>query len=256
MKKIYVGTCGQVMAWKKLLTSYSALEINSTFYRFPSERQIKNWSQLFRARGDFFLSLKAYQGFTHPRRSPTWKRSGLSKEELDQIKDYVGCLKWNKYIASFWQDTLELIEKLQADFLLFQLPKFCEKESANIYKFFQTIDLSRLKYVGLEIRWEDQNLLTDLEERYKIVPVFDPFLEPELRENFFPKLEFLYLRLHGTKNPQGRLNYNYRYSQEELNILKDWLKAAQAKTICVLFNNSYMKEDALRFEELLREAKP
>ena len=253
MKKIYIGTCGQVMAWKKLLITYNALEINSTFYRFPSEKQLQNWENLFRSREDFFLSLKAYQGFTHPRRSPTWKRSGLTKDELDRIKDYVGCLKWNDQMEIFWHNTARMLKVLRADFLLFQLPRFCEKEVSNIYDFFKFIDFSFLKHIGLEIRWEDKILLEDLWQKYQVIPVFDPFLEPALRENFFSKLDFLYLRLHGTKDQKGRLNYNYQYTEGELNTLKMWLQTANAKTICVLFNNSAMKEDALRFKDLLRK---
>ncbi len=255
MKKIWVGTCGQVVAWQKFFDLFSALEINATFYKFPTERQVKNWKKYLKEGKEkgAFLSMKAHQLFTHPLRSPTWKRSEFSPEERKRLKDLVGCLKWNDFTRGQLERTKILLEELVLDFLLFQLPAACEAEKEQILPFLrQAREMLTRWGIGLEIRWEDRTLL---EEAYAegITPVFDPFLEPDLREEFFPKLDFLYLRLHGEKGPGGRINYRHRYEDQELNTLKDWLFEAKAERICVLFNNVYMKEDALRFEELLQK---
>lgn len=254
MKKIYIGTCGQVMAWKKLLATYSALEINSTFYYFPSVRQRENWKKLLASRNNFFLSLKAYQGFTHPYRSPTWKKAKLSQEEFAKIKHYVGCLKWNQVTKNFWEEMLLLSKELKADFLLFQLPNSCAKEKENIAYFFEEISQDLPFRLGLEIRWPDKTLLLNLWQKFRIIPVFDPFIDTELKDLFFPLLDFIYLRLHG-KMENKRLNYKYRYSDEDLQKLDQWIQEVQGQTVCVLFNNVYMKEDALRFKERLENRK-
>ncbi len=253
MKEILVGTCGQVVAWERFFDLYDALEINSTFYRFPTPRQVKNWQKhLTRARdkGAFF-SFKAHQLFTHPTRSPTWKRSEFSPEERKKLKDKVGCLRLNDFTTAQLQRTGELAEALGAQLVLFQLPSLCAKEKENFKGF-----LARAKEllpcpVGLEIRWEDRELLEELYEGLGVLPVFDPILEAWAKEAFFPRLEFLYLRLHGQKDQKGRLNYRYQYQEDELIRLKEELWAARARRIVVLFNNVFMKKDALRFKEVL-----
>jgi len=253
VKRFYVGTCGQVMGLKKMLVTYSALEINATFYRFPTEKQLRNWARVFEERRDFFLALKAYQGFTHPIRSPTWKRSGLSSTELQEMKDKVGCLRLNSLTEAFLKRTEELLSTLKADFLLFQLPSSCKTEATNLFPFLSRASKILSVPLGLEIRWSAPSLLEDCWRKLNVVPVFDPFLEPTLREIFFPELDFLYLRLHGQRDERGRLNYKYQYPEEELEELANLLIQSRAEKICVLFNNVYMKEDALRFLELLVE---
>ena len=253
VKRIYVGTCGQVMGLKKLLETYTALEINATFYRFPTEKQRKNWARVLAERKDFFLSLKAYQGFTHPAHSPTWKKAGLNPEERERLKDFVGCLRWNEVTEGFLDETARLIEELKADFLLFQLPSYCQKEEENAFSFFEKVSAALEVKLGFEIRWPSVDLLAEVWRRYGVIPVFDPFLEPELRETFFPQLDFLYLRLHGRRDERGRLDYKHRYSDEELRELRAFIEGARAETVCVLFNNVYMKEDARRFLEMCAE---
>ncbi len=252
-KRIYVGPCGQVVAWKRLPELYSALEINSTFYRFPTEKQLKNWAKALaegRKGRNFKLAVKAFQGLTHPTRSPTWKRSGLSKEEISAVKDLAGCLRWNETTKRFLEETAALCQTLEADFLLLQLPAFCQRERENIPSFLkgarEIIDLG----LALELRWEDPELLEEVWERYEVIPAFDPFLEADLFKRLAPKLPALYLRLHGQRDQRGRLIYRYQYTEAELKALKEKIISSAARDILVLFNNTYMKEDALRFLKL------
>ncbi len=254
MKKIWVGTCGQVVAWKKFFELFSALELNATFYKFPTERQVKNWKKHLEEgkQKGAFLAMKAHQLFTHPLNSPTWKRSEFSPEERKKFKDLVGCLKWNEFTKTQLQRTKVLAEELGIDFILFQLPQACAKERENFFSFLKKARELLPAKIGLEIRWPDPSLLMSLRNQ-GIVPVFDPFLEPSLRESFFPDLDFLYLRLHGTRDSRGKLNYRHQYTEEELKKLKDWVFEARAERVCVFFNNVFMKDDALRFKKLWQE---
>ncbi|WP_456370267.1 DUF72 domain-containing protein [Thermodesulfatator atlanticus] len=255
MKKIYVGTCGQVISLKKFFDHYSALEINATFYRFPSQKQIRNWKTHLKAGKEkgAYLSLKAHQIFTHPLRSPTWKRSEFKLEDLKKEKDKIGCLKLNELTLTFLERTKELCTELGIDFVLFQLPSFCREEKEHFANFLAKARDVLPTRIGLEIRWQDQRLLEDLWQNIQIVPVFDPFLANDLRKSFFPKLSFLYLRLHGKKDKTGKINYKHRYSDEELLKLKDWVFAAKAQKICLLFNNVYMRDDTLRFRKIIED---
>ncbi len=252
MKKIWIGTCGQVVSWQRFFDLFTALELNSTFYKFPTERQLKNWKKYLEAgkQKGAFLSLKAHQLFTHPLKSPTWKRSEFGPEERKKLKDLVGCLKWNDFTVEQLERLKTLVEELKQDLVLFQLPAACEAEKEQILPFLLRAKETLKTKVGLEIRWNDLSLLKKVAEE-GVTPVFDPFLEPELRENLFPELDFLYLRLHGKKDSRGKINYRYQYTDSDFRNLKTWLEGARAPKICVLFNNVYMKEDALRFKEFI-----
>jgi uncharacterized protein YecE (DUF72 family) len=61
--------------------------------------------------------------------------------------------------------------------------------------------------------------------------------------------------MHGihnvSKNGQISYNYNYEYSNEELERLKKMVESLNAKEAFVMFNNINMHDDALRFKNIL-----
>jgi uncharacterized protein YecE (DUF72 family) len=61
--------------------------------------------------------------------------------------------------------------------------------------------------------------------------------------------------MHGihnvSKNGQISYNYNYEYSNEELERLKKMVESINAKEAFVMFNNINMHDDALRFKVIL-----
>ncbi|WP_456432566.1 DUF72 domain-containing protein [Thermosulfuriphilus sp.] len=249
---IQVGTCGLPISLAKYVQIFEALELNSTFYRFPGPRALKNWQKILGTKERLFLSLKAYQGLTHPLSSPTWRRSGLKGEELKKLKGKVGCLKFSSETEGFVSKSLDIIKCLGARFWLFQLPKRCQREQGLIPNFFEKLKgvVSEEILLGIEIRWENPLLIERLYRDFGVIPVFDPFLSPELFEKFAPSLPLLYLRLHGSLE-KGRINYIKSYSDEELETLRERLQSTGAQRIIVLFNNTKMYEDALRFKQLL-----
>ena len=248
--KVYLGTCGPRVRLSQYVTLFNALEINATFYRFPSGRSLKNWQKALRDLPDFGLSLKVYQGLTHPPHLPTWKRSGLTPEERKALQGKVGCLKLTSETQAFWQQTLALAQTLKARFLLFQAPAACQKEGLEeaFWEWALPLKPPHCSW-GLEIRWEEPKLLDRLWQRYQVVPVFDPLLFPALFERF-KDLPRLYFRLHGGLKG-GRLDYRKRYSEEELTLLAQKIKGLRSQEVWILFNNVYMHEDALSFKEIL-----
>ncbi|MFN3268165.1 MAG: DUF72 domain-containing protein, partial [Zestosphaera sp.] len=61
-----------------------------------------------------------------------------------------------------------------------------------------------------------------------------------------------YFRLHGI-GPR-EVNYRYKYSAEDLRKLKNLLRSLEGVLeVYVMFNNVYMREDALKFKELLQK---
>ncbi|QJA05777.1 DUF72 domain-containing protein [Thermosulfurimonas marina] len=251
MKRLFVGTCGNKVGLARYVNLFNALEVNATFYRFPSEKSLRNWEKTLSGRQDFCLSLKAFQGLTHPLSSPTWRRSGLSPEELEGLKGKVGCLRLTEATQRYFLETLELAARVSARYLLLQLPRNCEAEAAELRKFLswaREVPGPERLHLALEIRWEDPDLLLELWEEFQTVPAFDPLLFPEFLERL-RALPRLYFRLHGER--QGsRLNYHKKYREEELQKLAELVKELPAEEILVFFNNVYMHEDALRFRKL------
>ena len=71
-----------------------------------------------------------------------------------------------------------------------------------------------------------------------LVHVVDPFVSPQTYGDIG------YYRLH------GRNGYRYKYTADDLALLKD--RAREKKDCYVLFNNVHMYEDAAAFNELVR----
>ncbi|HHF59326.1 MAG TPA: DUF72 domain-containing protein, partial [Thermoplasmatales archaeon] len=63
-----------------------------------------------------------------------------------------------------------------------------------------------------------------------------------------------YLRLHGS--PPGARMYNYRYTDEDLQVLLDIVREMRVRESYILFNNIYMFDDALRFRKLVEQGNP
>ncbi len=247
--RVFIGTCGNRVALSRYVRLFSALEINATFYRFPTEKSLSNWEKVLRETVGFLLSLKAFQGFTHPVSSPTWRRSGLSPEEISALKDQVGCLRLTERTREYLRQTLTLCRRLSAGYLLFQLPAGCRGE--DLFPFFGEFRRALPEgppHPALEIRWEDPELLLRLWETHRVVPAFDPLLFPEFL-SALRGLPRLYFRLHGERRG-GRIHYGKRYSDEELIKLSELVKSLRCEEVCVFFNNVYMHEDARRFLEI------
>jgi len=245
---IWVGCCGLPEGLEKYAKRFKVLEINSTFYKLPKLETAERWRK--KVPEDFKFSVKCHQGVTHPIKSPTWRRSGLKPEELERLEGKVGFLRPTREVLNFWEKTMEICKVLGAEICLIQLPrsfKESEENLQNLKEFFSKAKRDGLK-IALELRGWDLEAFRRICKELDLIQVTDPFLQmPSYIK------DIVYFRLHGSYE-KGRINYKHKYSEKELKELKEKLEGLEAKDIYVMFNNVYMKEDALRFKELIGTA--
>jgi len=235
---IFVGTCGFCEARKKYFQNFKTVEIQQTFYRILEEKTLKKWRS--EAPEGFVFSIKAFQGVTHPARSPTWKRSNVKPS-----KD-VGLLKPTNEVFKYWEITLNEARILNARFILIQLPKsFKESEESfvNAEKFFSKI--SRDIEIAVELRGWSEDGIRNFVREFDVIDVTDPLVRKPLHRG-----DINYYRLHGAYE-KGRIIYKHKYTDEELEEIAERVKGWDKKESYVYFNNVYMRDDAKRFKMLI-----
>lgn len=245
-KEWYIGTSGWYYPhWKNVFYPkslkqkdwfnyycqyFNAVEVNMTFYRVPSLKQVENWVQI--SRKDFKFVVKLNKKISH------LKRFEDCKDELLQ----------------FLNSILPLKDKLLA--ILIQLPpsmKYEPKLGRNVLNSIEQIKkFFPQSFIALEIR--NKTWLME-----SVVKIFDPDIIPlvfshsngRYPEIFRPR-SFFYARLHGP----GSL-YASQYDEHFLN--QFYLKLVleeQIKTVVVFFNNDYngfAVKNALYFQSLIQK---
>jgi len=245
--EVHVGCCGFPMAMKKYFEKFSAVEVQSTFYRFPSPKVVENWRAA--APKGFIFCIKAFQGISHPTTSPTWRRSGLSEEEIKNLGEKVGYLRSTKEVFEFWNKTLEIAKSLGTRACLIQLSSSFKCSPGNIKNvegFFKKAKRNGI-LIALELRGWPQENFREVCKRFDLISVVDPFKEPPV---WFSKSKVAYFRLHGA--PPGKRMYNYKYMEKDLKWLAERVQELKdCREVYCFFNNISMAEDALRFERLI-----
>ncbi len=218
-------------------TQFPVVEVQQTFYQPPQIQTLARWRE--QAPPDFEFTLKAWQLITHEARSPTYKR--LKKELSEQERMQCGAFRPTPIVREAWTSTLACAQALAAQRILFQCPASFTPTNEHIEhlrEFFNSIERSGELQFLWEPRgeWADE-LVRSLCRELDLVHVVDPFA---LRTQTPDRC---YFRLHGRKG------WRYVYEDVELEELRAMLPSN--KESYVLFNNVRMREDALRFQELL-----
>ncbi|MEM3670882.1 MAG: DUF72 domain-containing protein [Thermoprotei archaeon] len=218
---------------------FRALEVQSTFYRFPREESPVKWRNFYGQ--EFVFTNKAYQGLTHEQNSPTWK--SYPRPEGDPEK--LGGLKPTEENFALWEKTLKVSGKLGSKVVVVQLPPSFAKTTenlGNLAAFFGSVEAGPT--VGVEFRhrswFESGEEFAVIAKRYDLLSVVDPFKHPPIFVG-----DTLYLRLHG----RGR-GYKYVYTDSELRDLCRMIRGYSPERCFVFFNNTSMVEDALRFKAI------
>ncbi|MBC7327342.1 DUF72 domain-containing protein [bacterium] len=238
---IKVGCCGWAKSQKEYFQHFSIIELQQTFYKLPELKTAKNWRE--KAPLEFEFTLKASQLITHPPTSPTYKKGGIviPKDKMDRY----GFFRPTEEVFQAFEQTAEIAKVLSSKIIVFQCPasfKPTEENKENLRIFFKTIRRNDFIMV-----WEprgdwNEGEIKNLCQELNLSHCVDPFKNKSVYG------EILYLRLHGIGG------YSYKYTDEQLLTLAR-LVASERKPVYVMFNNTNMFEDALRFKLLLEKEK-
>ena len=230
---INVGTCGFSSSHSRYFNEFNVVEIQKTFYTPISQSLAQKWRS--EAPESFIFTLKAPQTITHPPRSPTYRRY------KGKMGDF-GYFKTNEDVLKSWENFVLIAKTLKAKFIVFQTPASFKEEKENIenmYNFFSVVE--RIATYGWEPRgkWKEDTVRKICED-LNLIHIVDPFKGKPVWG------VFSYYRLH------GKGGYRYQYQDDELRQLLQIIKDGDY----VMFNNTHMWEDALRFKHLLLEMQP
>lgn len=238
----YIGCCGWREARARYFSHFSVVELQDTFYEPPSTTLAEKWRSL--APANFQFTLKAWQLITHIPASPTYRRlkSKISPNEHDAF----GAFRPTEQVWLAWERTRSIARTLRASVVLFQCPASFQPTAENVQNlgaFFR-----RMEPEEWLLAWEPRgawppDLVRSLCTECNLVHCVDP-LEAESLSG-----PAVYWRMHG---PTG---YGHRYTDEELLRLRelaDRFAAEGRGPFYILFNNVWMKQDALRFQQLVQ----
>jgi uncharacterized protein YecE (DUF72 family) len=239
-RKARIGTCGFRLTRVEYVRLLSAVEIQQTFYQPPQLKTLERWRSETDA--DFEFTVKAWQLITHQSKSPTYRR--LKRKLTEVEREEAGFFKPTPIVKEAWETTLACAVALKAKMILFQCPASftpTKKNISNMENFFSAVNREKLKFC-----WEPRGewsgeVIGGLCKDLDLWHVVDPFAARTVTP------AQCYFRLHGRKG------WRYRYEDEELEELATMLPPN--KISYVFFNNIGMTEDAMRFQETLKEIK-
>jgi uncharacterized protein YecE (DUF72 family) len=224
---------------KSLLKAYAGVfktvEIDSTFYRYPSKGTVMGWAR-YSPEG-FVYTAKLPKLITHK------KKLDLSQGIQEDLEKFIELM-----------EPLWLGGKLGC--LLIQLPPKYDYKPKEFEEFLKILP-SHIKFA---VEFRDLSWMRDetwaLLEKYKVAYaiVDEPLLPPDVHLT----TSFAYFRWHGKG---GRPWYNYRYGVEELEpwVPKVKQAAEKVKTVYGYFNNhyhGYAVENCLQVLEMLSVLTP
>lgn len=218
MSSIRIGTSGYSYSWNQgkpnpfewyVSQGFNSVEINASFYRFPSESWIRTWIS---APENFTFSIKVHRSITHFN-----KLKGKSLELWDKFRKSMRLLE-NKGIIDFW---------------LFQMPstyKYNRENLRCVNTFFESANL-RNKAV---VEFRDQLWWNEIDQVEYSGAVFCSVNAPALPNKLISSNDVVYLRMHGSKDW-----YKSIYSRKELDDILSQLKKVNADRKVIYLNNDH-----------------
>jgi uncharacterized protein YecE (DUF72 family) len=224
--QIRIGTSGYSYFWNKakpnafewyMNQGFNSIEINYSFYRFPSAKSVKFWQ--IKARHDFTFSIKVHRSVTH----------------YNRLKQPRSVELWNEFSRIF-----EPLEK-KIDFWLFQMPanfKFNPENVERVNSFFKNENVvgkvvpdNKAVIEFRDSSWWNQQAIKEIEgDGIAFCSVDAPALPNEI----IAVNDTIYLRLHGTK-----AWYNYLYPEERLKEIISDISAINTSKKAIYLNNDH-----------------
>lgn len=216
MNKIKIGTSGYNYFWNEgkptpfkwyLEQGFDTVEINASFYRFPSPTWVKAWKNSPKG---FDFSIKVHRSITH--------YTKLRGKAIELWKRFIKPLKPMGDKISFW---------------LFQMPpsfKYSERNMIILANFFKELNLGNKAVIEFrdESWWRNVNALSELGIAFCSVDA------PELPRDIIAMNDVIYVRLHGRE-----VWYNYEYLDEELDEIVKLVNQLQASHKYIYLNNNH-----------------
>lgn len=218
---------------------FNTVEINTTFYRPPSEAMTKDWAN--KTPPDFSFAVKLWQKFTHPMKiarqgaEEPWEPA--TQEDVDKFRLGI----------------LPLAEAGKLGALLLQYPAGFHCTAENMEKVEKTLRAFYDYPKVVELRhnsWNERNrdIKTLLEEnRASGVLIDEPKFATSIRQDFAPIGEIFYFRAHGRnakawwRPKESWERYDYCYSRDEIKKMAARIKSAMStpgvKKGFAFFNN-------------------
>jgi uncharacterized protein YecE (DUF72 family) len=218
LQSIRIGTSGYTYSWNKgkpspfvwyINQGFNSVEINASFYRFPTENWIRTWR--YAVTQNFTFSIKVHRSITHYNK--------LKKDRAFEL--------WVRFRKS-----LEAIER-KIDFWLFQMPsnfKYTEQNLEAIRAFFERTMLQNKAVV----EFRDPAWWKAIQEIQDIGIAFCSVDAPNLPRSLITANDTVYLRIHGYKKW-----YDYIYSEKELDKMLLQIKNLKAHKKSIYLNNNH-----------------
>ena len=225
--RIFVGTSGwnyswndeNTLNWYVKNTDFNAIELNYSFYRFPTVKSVISWKKL----GDgISWSVKMNRLVTH--------RLRLNENSYKYIKNFLGIFRKSR---------------LKLDNVLFQLPPSININSID--RIFKIADLFGKDKTVFEAR----NTSFFNEDIYKLFSkkgIALASIDSPIGNFYVKTTDKVYLRLHGRKTW-----YNYRYSRKQLVNVLESVEKLKPKSLYVFFNNTDMFYNAKMLVDIINE---
>ena len=186
---------------------FKTLELNVTFYRFPTEKTFQGWYN--KSPDDFLFSVKAPRLITH-------------------LKKFNDC---TRFISDFYL-TCEKGLKEKLGCVLFQLPPNIHYSEEKLEKIADSLDPAFNNVI--EFRhpsWWNEDVYKYLEERNLI---FCSVSHPKLPEDIITTTQTAYIRLHG-KPEMFYSDYSHKFLKD---LADNVLKNEKTKEAFIYFNNT------------------
>jgi uncharacterized protein YecE (DUF72 family) len=203
-------------------SNFETVELNAPFYSWPTIAAVKTWIR--QAKPGFVYTVKVCELITHVKR---FENTGTLVEDFAYIGDLLG---------------------QQMGCFLFQLPPSVRYSAETLHLILSQLDHSRRNVIEFRHKswWND-----DVFDAFKAAGViFCSCSGPRLPDELVRTADDVYVRFHGTETW-----YRHDYSDEELLVWADQIRASEAKTAWVYFNNDrdgYAIKNAKRLAEILR----
>ena len=188
-----------------------SLEVNNSFYMLPSVKTLGRWTNTVPE--TFLFSVKALSLITHKKR----------------------LLNCEQVLEEFFS-RMQLLR--QCKLILFQLPQSFYKNLERLTNFIKL--LPSTYHYAFEFRhpsWWSEEIYNVLRAYHIAFCIF------EWGELISPRIvttDFLYIRLHGNKEP-----YKGQYSNMTLQAWATWIRAQNRNTY-IYFDNTFIADDAIK----------